>query len=78
MAYFAATPIQTQGEKKECPAPPHPLSPNLSLFEASRYTHTIALVVGTVIGTGVFLKAGIMAEAWGRHIWCWGHGWSRD
>ncbi|MCI0350864.1 MAG: amino acid permease [Acidobacteriales bacterium] len=28
-------------------------------------THTIALVVGTVIGTGVFLKAAIMAQAVG-------------
>ena len=31
-------------------------------------THTIALVVGTVIGTGVFLKAAIMAQAVGTPL----------
>jgi basic amino acid/polyamine antiporter, APA family len=31
-------------------------------------THTIALVVGTVIGTGVFLKAAVMAQAVGTPL----------
>src|SRR6266550_3195846 len=35
------------------------------LIRGLTLTHTIALVVGTVIGTGVFLKAAVMAQAVG-------------
>src|SRR5258706_13898161 len=36
--------------------------------------HTISLVVGTVIGTGVFLKAAVMAQTVGSPglvLWAW-------
>lgn len=42
-----------------------PVKPEPQLVRGLTLTHTIALVVGTVIGTGVFLKAAIMAQAVG-------------
>ena len=39
------------------------------LRQGLTFTHTVALVVGTVIGTGVFLKAAIMAQAVGSPFW---------
>lgn len=42
-----------------------PSKPEPQLVRGLTLTHTVALVVGTVIGTGVFLKAAIMAQAIG-------------
>jgi basic amino acid/polyamine antiporter, APA family len=39
------------------------------LIRGLTFTHAVALVVGTVIGTGVFLKAAIMAQAVGSPVY---------
>jgi len=43
----------------------NPLPAEPQLVRGLTLTHTVSLVVGTVIGTGVFLKAAIMAQAVG-------------
>jgi len=54
-----------------------PLAPGQSEPQLERgltLSHTIALVVGTVIGTGVFLKAAVMAQTVGSPglvLWAW-------
>jgi len=51
-----------------------PTGPHAELQRGLTLTHTISLVVGTVIGTGVFLKAAIMAQTVGSPslvLWAW-------
>lgn len=47
------------------PANPRSAASEPQLVRGLTLTHTIALVVGTVIGTGVFLKGAVMAQAVG-------------
>src|SRR5882757_2627823 len=50
------------------------LAPAPQLDRGLTLTHTISLVVGTVIGTGVFLKATVMAQTVGSPslvLWAW-------
>lgn len=49
-------------------------TPQPQLDRGLTLTHTISLVVGTVIGTGVFLKAAVMAQTVGSPglvLWAW-------
>jgi APA family basic amino acid/polyamine antiporter len=45
------------------------------LIRGLTLTDTTALVVGTVIGTGVFLKTSVMAQQVGTRPWSWPRGW---
>ncbi|HYK49819.1 MAG TPA: amino acid permease, partial [Terriglobales bacterium] len=49
-------------------------TPTAQLDRGLTLSHTISLVVGTVIGTGVFLKATVMAQTVGSPslvLWAW-------
>jgi len=53
---------------------PLPNQPQPQLHRGLTLTHTISLTVGTVIGTGVFLKAAVMSQTVGSPglvIWAW-------